>query len=68
MEKQKKYIHDLDNNANGIVYSAKTNYCMKCGKELDENSLDRFCDAECRKEYYAEIRKDIDGITNFFCG
>jgi hypothetical protein len=35
---------------------------MKCGKKLDENSLDRFCDSECRREYFAEIRKDIDSL------
>jgi hypothetical protein len=62
MEKQKKYIVELDNNANAIVTSSRSTYCMKCGKKLDENSLDRFCDSECRREYFAEIRKDIDSL------
>jgi len=55
-------MHELDNNANAIIIPAKTTYCVKCGKKLNEDSLDRFCDSECRKEYYAEIRKDIDSL------
>ena len=62
MKYKNLYIHELDNNANTIITPAKTTYCMKCGKKLNENSLDRFCDRECRKEYYAEIRKDIDSL------
>jgi len=62
MKYKNSYIVELDNNSNAFVVPIKTTYCMKCGKKLDENSLDRFCDSECRKEYYAEIRKDIDSL------
>jgi len=51
MKYKNSYIVELDNNANAIVTSAETKYCVKCGKKLDENRLDRFCDSECRKEY-----------------
>jgi hypothetical protein len=59
--KNNTYI-DLTCDANYIVVSSKSTFCYKCGKELDENSLDTFCDYECRREYYAEIKKDYDGI------
>lgn len=62
MSYKSSYIMELDNNGNVIVTPIKTTYCIKCGKKLDENSLDRFCDSECRKEYFAEIRKDIDSL------
>jgi len=62
MKYRNLYIHELDNNANAIITPAKTQYCVKCGKKLNENSLDRFCDSECRKEYYAKIRKDINSL------
>lgn len=52
----------MTNDANYIMVSNKSEYCFKCGKELDENSLDIFCDRECKKDYYAEIKKDYDGI------
>ena len=56
------YIVELDNNSNAIINPVKTTYCIKCSKKLDENSLDRFCSEECRQEYFAEIRKDIDSL------
>ena len=62
MKYKNLYIHELDNNANAIITSPKTQHCVKCGKKLNKNSLDRFCDSECRKEYFDEIRKDIDSL------
>ena len=62
MKYKNSYIVEIDNNANAISTPAKTTYCVKCGKKLNENSLDRFCDSECCKEYFAEIRKDIDSL------
>lgn len=62
MKYKNSYIVEIDNNANTIITSPKTQYCVKCGKKLNENSLDRFCDSECRKEYFAEIRKDIGSL------
>ena len=58
----KKIIVEVDNNANITVRSDKSTYCLKCGNKLDDDSLDDFCDSECRKEYYAEIRHDLRGI------
>lgn len=62
MKYKKSYAIELDNNANIIVVPTKTTYCMKCGKKLDKDSLNEFCDSYCRKEYYAEIRKDMGSL------
>lgn len=40
----------------------KATYCLKCGTKLMEDSLDNFCDKECRKEYYAELAKDNNNL------
>lgn len=36
-------------------------YCWKCGKIINQGN---FCDEECRKEYYTEIRKENDAMYN----
>ena len=38
-------------------------YCWKCGKELEELSIDMFCDFSCRSEYYKELVADMDDIV-----
>lgn len=66
MNQEKKkvntYIVESNNDANIVVHSNKTTYCQKCGSKLSEDSLDRFCDEDCRREYFQEIRRDCDGI------
>lgn len=58
------YLVESNNDANMFVHFNKSDYCVKCGKKLDENSLDRFCDDDCRRDYFTEIRRDCDGIYN----
>jgi hypothetical protein len=61
------YIIEGNNDANLRVDFKKTNYCVKCGKVLDEDSLDRFCDEDCRRNYFEELRHDCDDIySNVF--
>jgi hypothetical protein len=61
------YIVESNNDANLRVDFKKSSYCIKCGNRLDGSSLDRFCDEDCRREYYAEIRHDCNEIySNVF--
>lgn len=41
-------------------------YCWKCGITLKLYSPNQFCSSECRREYYAEIRKENDCCFNEF--
>jgi hypothetical protein len=52
------YIIEENNDANSRVHSIKTVYCQKCGKVLDEDSLSRFCDSDCRRNYFEEINNN----------
>lgn len=58
------YNIELTNDANYLVTGNDNTYCFKCGSLLDdENSLNnRFCDSECRREYYAEVSHDLRGL------
>jgi hypothetical protein len=52
------------NNDNTYVVSVKNvSYCTKCGKKLDDDKKD-FCDRECRREYFAEIQRDLGAFRN----
>jgi hypothetical protein len=64
IKKVNTYIVESNNDSNIVMHSNKTAYCQKCGSKLDEDSLDRFCDDDCRRNYFAEIRRDCDGIYN----
>jgi len=41
------------------------NFCVKCLKELTNNSLDNFCDENCSKNYYDEIRNDGYSVEDY---
>ena len=57
------YTYELDNNSTYTLVDSEITYCIKCGSELGEDSVgSRFCDNECRREFYSEIRHDISGI------
>ncbi len=40
----------------------ETKYCLKCCKLLINNKVKNFCDRDCRRDYYLEIRQDMDDI------
>lgn len=59
-----KYIYELNSDSNYIISVSKTNYCVQCGKELDElTNLNRFCDEDCRREYFYQVRRDLNGFA-----
>ena len=47
---------NIANNPN----NKKIKYCDKCGKELINDMFGEFCDWECTKEYWQEIRQELD--------
>ncbi len=64
METNKLKIYDIHNV--NINASCKK-YCSKCLSLLGENVVfdhegNVFCDFECKKNFYLEIRSDIDDI------
>jgi hypothetical protein len=60
--------NDRNNIINTYIYhnvKAKLfKYCIKCGKDFPTPSQDQFCCWECRKEYYQELRADMDDVIN----
>ena len=61
--KYNSFTYELNNDSTYTLVDSKTTYCIKCGSELGEDSVgSRFCDNECRREFYSEIRHDIGGI------
>lgn len=54
--------YELNNDSSYIMVN-NIGYCLKCGAELDELANEPFCDRECKREYYAEIRKDLNGFV-----
>lgn len=38
-------------------------YCEKCGKQLEEGSVEHFCCWECKKDFYKELAQDMDDIV-----
>jgi hypothetical protein len=48
-------------------------YCIKCGSKLTENKVkdshgNSFCNDFCRKDFWAEIRRDTDGLMSEWVG
>lgn len=48
---------------------SKNKYCAKCGKSIKDDGVgvkdiagNMFCDNECKREYWLEIRQDWDDV------
>ena len=69
-----KNIDNNDNNYNGNIntYGKQKvilyKFCQKCGKDFEEPSEDMFCSWECKKDYYAELRSDMDDCFGEWIG
>jgi len=50
---------ELNNDANYVFVFEEIGYCLKCGKPLLSG---KFCDDDCRRDYYAEINYDLGGF------
>ena len=57
-----EYELHTTNDGNYMLVPEESKWCIKCGNDLEIGSLDKFCDSECRREYFAEIRHDLRGL------
>lgn len=62
-----------NNQITNIFVNNNTGYCSKCLSVLGENRVidsegNEFCDMDCRKEYYYEIRREMDSRLNEWLG
>jgi hypothetical protein len=53
---------NIRDDKNSNIKNNKIKYCWKCGRELEEGSVDHFCDFYCRQEYHAENRRENDAL------
>lgn len=57
------------NTSNNRDISEKTfKYCEKCGKQLEEGSVELFCDFYCKQEFFRENAKELDSCYREFIG
>lgn len=59
---------NIHNNIKEIVTVKTYKYCIKCLKDLPEDSLEPWCDQYCKNEYFAEQRKEADACYREWCG
>lgn len=43
-------------------------YCYKCLRDFNEPSVEPFCSWECKKDYFAEERKEMDSCYREWLG
>lgn len=58
--------HKQSDNIN--TYKKEYLYCIKCGRRFITPSPTPFCDQECRREYYQEIRQENDALFGEWIG
>lgn len=51
----------ITNDANYLVTSKQSEYCLKCGAKIE---FGRFCDVECKREFYSEVNRDLNGFED----
>lgn len=57
------------NNINTKEEKEKTyKYCEKCGKQLEEGSVEPFCDFYCKQEFYRENARELESCYQEWCG
>ena len=60
-----KVRFELTNDANYISVNEYSDFCWKCGVELEDHQWGNFCDPECRRGYYSEVSRDNRGIIEW---
>lgn len=61
-------VNNNDINIKEIVTVKTYTYCIKCGRDFSEPSIDHFCDDYCRSEYYQELAKESDACYREWIG
>ena len=55
-------LYELNNDGNYVLVNKNIGICLKCGRELNGNGVDGFCDNFCKREYYLEVSRDMNGF------
>lgn len=68
MKQERSNFNQHRQNDNINTYKNEYLYCIKCGRRFITPSPIQFCDQECRREYYQEIRKENDALLGEWIG
>lgn len=63
---QHKQSSNINNSIN--IENKNYTYCIKCGVRFTTPSPTPFCDWDCRREYYQEIKKENDALFGEWIG